>query len=61
MKVQSCGSAEPIPLHVFDFSQKPKRRICLLEREGLVCSLHENFMIVIVTGIGEGPPFHIDT
>jgi hypothetical protein len=53
MKVQSCGSAEPIPLHVFDFSQKPNRRI--------VCSLHENFMIVIVTGIGEGPPFHIDT
>lgn len=61
MKVQSCGNAEPIPLHVFDFSQKPKRRICLSERERLVCGLHENIMIVIVTGIGEGPPFRIDT
>lgn len=54
----------PVPLHIFKINvYQPETEAADLpvEREGLVYGLPENIMIVIVAGIGEGPPFRIDT
>jgi hypothetical protein len=54
----------PIPLHIFKnnvYQPETEAADLPVEREGLVCGLHVNIMIVIVAGIGEGPPFRIDT